>query len=83
MPTGRCKRRRLAVLLVDFDCGRARRGGRVSSVPVTVSIVSIAVGYRVLSGRKRLRFPCIQGGRRHRGGSLGLTCGALFLAAGK
>jgi hypothetical protein len=29
----------LLALVTDFDCGRARRGGRVSSVP-TVSIVS-------------------------------------------
>jgi hypothetical protein len=66
----------LPFFVTDFDCGRARRGGRVSSVPM-VSIVSCR---RWLSGSlpaEKVAVSCIQGGR-HRGGSFRIDTAARY-----
>jgi hypothetical protein len=63
----------LASFVTYSDCGRA---GRVSSVPMAVSIVSespLAIGFPSVyefcgSSNLRLQFPCIQGAWRYRGG---------------
>jgi hypothetical protein len=69
----------LPFFVTDFDCGRARRGGGFHPYPWRYRLYR---NRRWLSGslpaEKRLRFPCIQGGRRHRGGSFRIDTAARY-----